>query len=309
MNVRKITIIAAGVFALGSALLVLFFLNSFRQQNAPEVTMTQVLVANQNIPARIPLNAGMFRTETRPRSKIDPDALTDPKVINGQLALITIPAGSLLTASKMGSPADVGLSVRLKPGLRAISISVDRVKDVSGLVQPGDRVDVLAQGPKIGNSVQPAAAILRGILVLGMGVALETAGATPSPETQNVTTVTLAVTPKQAEILMTADQNATIRLALRSPKEPIRSEKTEHIVYDGAGTTSSGYAAAPAPVPAAVAAAPLPAMPYQSSFLPPFSGAAPPPATHSIGSQLQNGMPTINGVTVIEGAAISSSPH
>ena len=305
MNVRKITIIAAAVFALGSALLVLFFLNSFRQQNAPEVTMTQVLVANQNIPARIPLNAGMFRVETRPRSKTDPDVMTDPKAINGQLALITLPAGSLLTASKMGTPADVGLSVRLKPGLRAISISVDRVKDVSGLVQPGDRVDVLAQGPKIGNSVQPAAAILRGILVLGMGVALETAGATPSPETQNVTTVTLAVTPKQAEILMTADQNATIRLALRSPKEPIRSERTEHIVYDGAGTTSSGYAAAPAPP--AIASAPLPSM-AQSSFLPPFTGPAAPPVAGPP-RPMQNGMPTINGVTVIEGAAISSSPH
>lgn len=303
MNVRKITIIAAIVFALGSALLVLFFLNSFRQQNSPEVTMTQVLVANQNIPARIPITAGMFRVETRPRNKIDPDVVTDPKSINGQLALIGMPAGSILTASKIGTPADVGLSVRLKPGQRAISISVDRVKDVSGLIQPGDRVDVLAQGPKIGNAVQPAAAILRGILVLGMGVALETAGATPSPDTQNAATVTLAVTPKQADILMTADQNATIRLALRSPKEPIRSEPTEHIVYDGAGTTSSGYA------PATVAANQLPPMPYQSSFLPPFSGAAAPPAATAPGTSMQGTMPTINGVTVIEGTAISSSPH
>lgn len=308
MNVRRITIIAASVFALGSALLVLFFLNSFRQQNSPEVTMTQVLVANQNIPARIPINAGMFRVETRPRNKIDPDAVTDPKSVNGQLALIGMPAGSLLTASKIGTPADVGLSVRLKPGQRAVSISVDRVKDVSGLIQPGDRVDVLAQGPKIGNAVQPAAAILRGILVLGMGVALETAGATPSPDTQNAATVTLAVTPKQADILMTADQNATIRLALRSPKEPIRSEPTEHIVYDGAGTTSSGYASAPAPVPA-VAANQLPPMAYQSSFLPPFSGSAAPPVAPAPGSSTQGSMPTINGVTVIEGAAISSSPH
>ena len=307
MNVRRITIIAAIVFALGSALLVLFFLNSFRQQNSPEVTMTQVLVANQNIPARIPITAGMFRVETRSRDKIDPDVVTDPKSINGQLALIGMPAGSLLTASKIGTPADVGLSVRLKPGQRAISISVDRVKDVSGLIQPGDRVDVLAQGPKIGNAVQPAAAILRGILVLGMGVALETAGATPSPDTQNVATVTLAVTPKQADILMTADQNATIRLALRSPKEPLRSEPTEHIVYDGAGTTSSGYASGPAPAP--VAANQLPPMPYQSSFLPPFSGAAAPPAMPAPGTSTQGHIPTINGVTVIEGAAISSSPH
>lgn len=316
MNVRKITIIAAIVFALGSAILVLFFLNSFRQQNSPEVTMTQVLVANQNIPARIPINPTMFRLETRPRAKIDPDAVTDPKAINGQLALISMPAGSLLTASKIGTPADVGLSVRLKPGLRAISISVDHVKDVSGLIQPGDRVDVLAQGPRIGNTVQPAVAIMRGILVLGVGATLESPGATPSPETQNAATVTLAVTPKQADILMTADQNATLRLTLRSPKEPIRSEKTEHVVYDTSGTTSSGYASAPAPAPAApfpgTASTQLPMMvPPVSAPLDAQLGVPPPVSAPPVsGSQAQGGaMPTVNGVTVIEGANVVGAPH
>ena len=281
MNVRRITIIAAIVFALGSALLVLIFLNSFRQQNSPEATMTRVLVANQNIPARIPITAGMFTVEMRPRNKVDPDVVTDPKMVNGQLALIGMPAGSLLTASKIGTPADVGLSVRLKPGERAMSISVDPVKDVSGLIQPGDRVDVLAQGPRIGNTVQPAVALLRGILVLAVGDALETAGATPSPGTQNASTVTLAVTPKQADSLMTADQNAVLRLTLRSPKEPVRSEPTQRVVYDGTHSSTP-------------------------SLLPPFSPAAQPPIATPA---MQRGGPSTNGVIVIEGATITGGPN
>lgn len=292
MNVRRITIIAAVVFALGSSVLVLFFLNSFRQQNSPEVTMTPVLVANQNIPARIPISSNMFTVETRPRSKVDPDVLTDPKSVNGQLALIGMPAGSLLTASKIGTPADVGLSVRLKPGERAMSISVDAVKDVSGLVQPGDRVDILAQGPHVGNTVQPAATILRGILVLAMGVALETAGATPSPVAQNASTVTLAVTPKQADVLMTADENATLRLALRSPKESIRSESTEQLVYDTSATNTAYYRPS-----APVAPAPL--------MAPRFSARAPTPEE----SVTRGGMPTVNGVTLIEGSTVSDGMH
>ena len=290
MNVRRITIIAAIVFALGSSLLVLFFLNSFRAQNSPEATMTKVLVANQNIPARIPISAAMFTLETRPRDKVDPDVLTDPKMINGQLALIGMPTGSLLTASKIGTPADVGLSVRLRPGQRAISISVDPVKDVSGLIQPGDRVDVLAQGPKIGNTVQRAATILRGILVLAMGVALETAGATPSPVAQSASTVTLAVTPRQADTLMTADQNAVLRLTLRSPKEAIRSEPTEHIVYDEAGGAYRGY------IPPAAAPA--------QAFLPQFSAQP----TEQRPAALR-ATPPINGVTVIEGSTITNGSH
>lgn len=306
MNIRRITIIAAATFAVGTALLVLFFLRSFQQANSPAVTMTQVLVANQNIPARIPIAANMFRIETRPRTKVDPDVMTDIKQVNGQLALITMPAGSILTASKVGTPADVGLSVRLRPGMRAMSLSVDRVKDVSGLVEPGDRVDVLAQGPKVGNLVQPAATILRGILVLGVGAALETAGATPPPDAQNAGTVTLAVTPRQADLLMTADQNATIRLALRSPREPIRSEPTEHLVYDSGGTTSTGYVPpVAAPLPAFSGVPPIAA---QSSFLPPLTTPSEPSLARP-SAPMQNGMPTINGVTVIEGSNVSSGPH
>lgn len=256
--------------------------------------MTPALVAVHNIPARIPISANMFRVEMRSRDKVDPDVITNPKAINGQLALISMPAGSILTASKIGTPTDVGLAVRLKPGMRAISIAVDKVKDVSGLVEPGDRVDVLAQGPKVNNDVQPAVTILRGILVLGMGQALETAGATPSPDAQNADTVTLAVTPKQADTLMTADQNAVLRLALRSPKEPVRSEPTEHIVYNGNNTPAA---------PAVVAQDPRPAV------LAPLAAAAPAPAAPAAPRPPQNAAPTVNGVTLIDGATLVGMPR
>ena len=43
--------------------------------------------------------------------------------------------------------------------------------------------------------------------------------ATPSPEQESASTVTLEVNPKQADLLAWADANATLRLALRSPRE------------------------------------------------------------------------------------------
>jgi pilus assembly protein CpaB len=147
--------------------------------------------------------------------------------------------------------------VRLQTGMRAVSIPIDRVKGVSGLVQPGDRVDVIAIPPRQANQPPTAVTILRGIRVLAIGTTLESASATPSPDEQNATTATLEVNPKQADLLAMADVNTTLRLALRSPEEPIRSEETEEIVWANASQSQP----APAPAPPAAPIAAVPAVP------------------------------------------------
>jgi pilus assembly protein CpaB len=289
VNIRRITIIAAIAFALGSGLLVLFFLISYQQANSLGASVTRVLVANSAIAAHAPLSADMFAEETRFKTKVDPDVVIDPGAIAGQVALIDIPAGAILTGSKMGPIANLGLSFQLKPGQRAMSISVDPVKDVSGFIQPGDRVDVLAQGPAVGNEVQPTVTILRGIVVLGMGVAVKANGTAAASSAENVATVTLVLTPMQADTLMTADLNAVIRLALRSPNEPLRSAPLGRIVY--ANPVASGIA---------------PPQTQGASLLPAFAPTAPIAGTRPPSSAVT---PTINGVTVIEGSDVAGSPR
>jgi Flp pilus assembly protein CpaB len=145
--------------------------------------------------------------------------------------------------------------------MRAVSIPIDRVKGVSGLIQPGDRVDVIAIPPtRSSGAPDKAVTIFRGIRVLAVGNALENASATPSPDEQSAATVTLEVNPKQADLLAWADQNSTLRLALRSPRERLRSEPVE--ILELAGNSGGG---APAPslpepiAPPALAMGPLPA--------------------------------------------------
>jgi len=146
----------------------------------------------------------------------------------------------------------------LKPAntsLRAVSIPVDRVKDVAGLVQPGDRVDVIAIPPSRQSGPPPkAVTIFRAIRVLAVGNALENPSATPSPQEEQAATVTLEVSPRQADLLAWADSNATLRLALRSPREPTRTEVAEQLTLAGnSAMQQSAPAAAPAPP-----AAPMP---------------------------------------------------
>lgn len=243
MNQRRTTLIIALVLALGAGWLLLSYLSNLQHQAQASGAPVRILVAAEQIPARVQITPAMLGIVTRPASAVDPNAITDPKQALGALSLVTIPAGAAVTASMIGHPSDVGLTVRLRPGMRAVNIQIDKIKGLAGLVQPGDRVDVIAEPPKQGPRPPHAATILRGIRVLAVGADLESASATPSPDEQNATTVTLEVTPKQADLLVMADLNTTLRLALRSPKEPINSEPTEALHFQSAG-------AAPGPVSA-----------------------------------------------------------
>jgi pilus assembly protein CpaB len=248
MNTRRTTLIVALVVAVLTGWLTLNYLSSIQRSSAVNNQPTEILVAAQEIPARVPITAAMLAKATRPAAAVEPDALTDPTKVIGALSLITIPAGSTITLSKVGHPADVGLPVRLTPGMRAVSISIDKVKGVSGLIEPGDRVDVVAIPPKSTAVPPPASTILRGIRVLAVGPLLENTSATPPPEAQVFTTITLEVTPKQVDLLEMADLNTVLRLALRSPREPLNSAPVEALHFpDGSGAPQ--MAAAPAPPP------------------------------------------------------------
>lgn len=251
MNTRRTTLIVAIVLAIGTGFLTLNYLSGLQRQANGNSAPRQIIVAAVDIPARVPITASMLATVARPASAIEPDAITDASKAVGALSLITIPAGSTITESKVGHPTDVGLPVQLKPGMRAVSIQIDKVKGVSGLIEPGDYVDVIAVLPRVGNKPPPAAAILRGVRVLSVGDQLEYSSATPSPQEANSTTVTLEVTPKQADMIDMADLNTVLRLALRSPREPLNSLPAE--AMDWPELPSAG---APANPPAPVAAPP-----------------------------------------------------
>lgn len=285
LNARRTTLIVALILALGTGWLTLTYLSNLQRQTNANTAPVHVIVAAQEIPARVTITPAMLGEITRPANAVDPNTVTDPKQVVGALSLITIPAGASVTAAMVGHPSDVGLTVRLAPGMRAVSVSIDKVKGISGLIQPGDRVDVIAQPPKSGAAPPPSATILRGIRVLAIDTNLEYSSATPSPQEQSATTVTLEVTPKQSDLLVMADLNTTLRLALRSPKEPITSQPTEALHFDASGAAPATQPAGPS-TQAVADAALLKAISAPPPTVGSGAAGAPRPATLTTGTVL-----------------------
>lgn len=252
---RPLLVIIAAVLAAGAGLLAFDYLAQPHSQ-AAQIPPRPVVVALMPIGARQQISSGMVHTVLRSADSIDPGSFSSVEAVDGNVAFADIPAGAALTSSNTGRAAQMPSLIHLKTGTRAMSIPVDEVKDVSGLIQPGDHVDVYAIPPRMGAETPRAFEILQNVMVLAIGGVIEpAAGASPGPQTQ-MRSVTLRVTPGQAKTLAVADLNATLRLALRPPGEPAHPGSTDAFVLPA--TSGSGSVGGPIPMAAAAPPAPAP---------------------------------------------------
>jgi len=131
-----------------------------------------------------------------------------------------------------GEPGSRGLAGDIKTRMRAISVNVNGSASVSGMVKPDDHVDVLGTFSFPSKTVHGemelvTMTILQDVLVLATG--RETAKSQllgDSRAASAYNTVTLEVTPREAEMLVFSEQiKGRISLALRNPDD-VYFEKT-----------------------------------------------------------------------------------
>jgi pilus assembly protein CpaB len=131
------------------------------------------------------------------------------------------------------------LAETLANGRRAISVNVNGAAAVSGMVTPNDHVDVLGTfsfpSKKVPGEMELVTlTILQNVLVLATGK--ETANARALGEKTsggNYSTVTLEVTPREAEMLVFSEQiKGRIFLALRNPADVYTESELPRVNFD-----------------------------------------------------------------------------
>lgn len=123
-------------------------------------------------------------------------ALTDLESIKGKVALTNLSAGQVVVDGMFVDPrvAQVSFSQRIPAGQVAITVSVDEVHGVAGLLVPGDKVNILV------SSTEGQQFLFQNVNILAIG-----STAAPEPgQTQAVTNpgsnlITFAVPPLAAE--------------------------------------------------------------------------------------------------------------
>ncbi len=217
MQKRSLIVLALGiVIALGTA----FSIKSRMSDQGNGVEVTQVMVAAADIPA-----GAFVRSDVHivfadwPKGNITESMLTNANSktgdFSGAVARRAIQKGEPILKNLLIRSSEGGfMSAVLEPGARAVSIAVDSTSGNAGFIFPGDRVDLILTHSVTRQSVQSRASetFVENVRVLAVDQMTDN----PENKAMIAKTVTLEVTPKQAEEINLAKDLGKISLSLRS---------------------------------------------------------------------------------------------
>lgn len=229
------------IIALGCGLVASIGISQVLEQQSgqptPQVEMENIFVALEDIDINEPIKPEMIKLEPWPADKIPEGAIRELENVEGRRPRSRLFVGEVILEGKLfGSEEDHGASKLIPKGYRVHAIRVTAESAVSGLILPGDRVDVIVYLTVV-NQVNRSAGkkqITRTILTNCRVFAVNEQIHRETDSQGNsiaAKTVSLLVTPKQVEILVLASQLGKLSLSLRSPDE---SGSTESATTDDA---------------------------------------------------------------------------
>lgn len=142
---------------------------------------------------------------------------TDPSLLEGRILIAPVNQKEPIIESRI-APTSIttgGISAILKPGKRALAVKGDKIIGLSGLIQPGNRVDVLVTWEDPRNKRETTKIVLEDIVVLATGSEIEKNNKGEA-DTAPVDVYTLEVTPEEGERLTLAATEGKLQFALRN---------------------------------------------------------------------------------------------
>jgi pilus assembly protein CpaB len=235
MAKKKLLVAAILVGAFAAVLLWLYAEQLDDEHEALVADQVEVVKAARNIPAGTPLTKDRITTEKVPRKFLPPNPLLESElnIYLGTPVAVNVEEGAMILTSDF-SVAEVSrtLSSKIPPEERAMALAVDAISGVSGLLRPGDRVDILgtfpigtkeelvedAQGNKAVGYVTMT--LLQNVTMLAVGQEIsDVPSGDGAQRNGSYSTVTLSVTIDEAELLTIAQTRGKMTLLLRNRED------------------------------------------------------------------------------------------
>lgn len=231
MKSRVVIIIVALVVAGAAAFMAGRYLQSARSNIAQESQPIEVLVASEDVPqgtsADEMISKKMVALQQVPRRFTAAGAVSTPKAVEGMVLAMPLTRGQQLTPDQFAAPSIAGLAFSIPKQQLALTIPVDEVSGVGGLVKPGDHVVLYATfspGPK--GEKDLTTLLLGDAKVLAVGTMLRKDSAEQQNSKGGLTssrsstsdeiakTLTLSVSPEDVERVVFAEETGRVWCAL-----------------------------------------------------------------------------------------------
>ena len=232
MNARKIVLLASLASGLLAAVLTRVYLSakdaevqSLKNAINSRYGTIEVLCFNKDVPSGTVLAKSDLGLKTVPALGMRGQALELEHLgdILGRRTLLGHKRGDVVFWADVegGNPTATGLSADIKKTMRAVSINCSGAASVSSMVKPNDHVDVIGtfdfERGGAGKKNFVTCTILQNVLVLATGAQTAKTRAKDLGLSSGYSTVTLEVTPREAEMLAFPEQmKGRLVLSLRN---------------------------------------------------------------------------------------------
>jgi len=200
----------------------------------------KVLVVREDVPAGGVVNEDNLAVRTIPERYLASSVLSpdDLDTVSGQKVMVALKPGDPIDRGALESGDRVALSTTVAKGERAITFPVDEISSINGMLVPGDIIDLIYSGsgvtpnsftlpPESDGSPKQLVhvrMILQAVSVMATGKTTQkrvvrTEGGNEQEVNVDFSTVTLNVTPEQAEQVLIAQKLGSLTAVLRNPDD------------------------------------------------------------------------------------------
>jgi pilus assembly protein CpaB len=191
----------------------------------PPREMVELVVAKADLPAGALVDVDSMAVrqmpaEFAPGGAISPDRFDQ---VAGLRLLQPMRSGEPLLPALIDPVRESVFSSRIRHGIRAMTIQVDEVNSVSGMLQPGDRIDLLftVRPPAVAGTVareEVTVPLVQDLAILATGHQVSPSD-DPAALGRRFTSITVEVDPEQAQRLIVAQRSGRLTAMLRNPDD------------------------------------------------------------------------------------------
>jgi pilus assembly protein CpaB len=192
-----------------------FYVRITRAQAGARPKLRRVIAAAVALPPGTPVPAEKLTEINWPENVALAGLIEKKDEIAGHALIYAVAANEPVLRRDLAAAATFGLAAKIPDGMRASAVKTNEVMSVAGFILPGSRVDVLVTLRSEQNtaSTTTTRTVLQNVQVLSTGTKIDP---DPNGKPENVSVVTLLVTPEQSETLALAQNQGTLQFALRN---------------------------------------------------------------------------------------------
>jgi pilus assembly protein CpaB len=199
-----------------------------RAAAGPAGKFVKIVVAKDDIQPGQEIKAEQINLAQVQENAAPASSFTDVEKLNGRSAEMMILKGQPIVEAMLAQEgAGTGIQALIPKGMRAVTIEVNEFTGVAGLLVPNCHVDILATINDGASNTQVSKAIVQNVTVKAVGQRTTVNGNEPPNPNEMFRSVTLLLTPKDAEAIELACTTGRPRLVLRGGRD------TEMVTTEG----------------------------------------------------------------------------